>query len=405
MIRNKMIVVVGLQPWDIEIGSNCKDVAMEFSKHNKVLYVNAPMDRYTWLFRRRRPAVKRRLEIFRTKDNLVEVAPNIWNLYPQHVIKSINWIPIHPLFDSFNKKNNERFAGDIQEAIVKLGFKDFILFNDCDMLRGQYLMELLKPALSLYYFRDHLMATPYWFRHGHVFEPQLMKKSTLVCANSLYLKKIAEKYNPNTFVVGSGVDLNLFDAAKKLKVPDDMAGIKGPIIGYIGAIISNRLDLRLLIDLCRKRKDWSFVFIGKADHGFKSSELFKLPNVHFLGWRPESTLPGYLQCFDVAMNPQAVNEMTIGNYPRKIDEYLSMGKATVATDTIFMRDTFVEYVYLGKTTADYEELIAQALRENVEQPELKERRIRFGRTHSWAAHIKSISEAIEKVQPGWNDPD
>src|SRR5580658_3790817 len=114
MIKNKMIVVVGLQPWDIEIGSNCKDVAMEFSKHNKVLYVNAPMDRYTWLFRRRRPAVKRRLEIFRTKDNLVEVAPNIWNLYPQHVIKSINWIPIHPLFDSFNKKNNERFAGDIQ---------------------------------------------------------------------------------------------------------------------------------------------------------------------------------------------------------------------------------------------------------------------------------------------------
>jgi len=82
-----------------------------------------------------------------------------------------------------------------------------------------------------------------------------------------------------------------------------------------------------------------------------------------------------------------------------------MGKATVATDTIFMRDTFVEYVYLGKTTADYEELIALALRENVEQPELKERRIRFGRTHSWAAHIKSISEAIEKVQPGWNDPD
>jgi len=47
MITNRDIIIVGQQPWDLELGSNCKDIALEFSKHNRVLYVNAPLDRIT----------------------------------------------------------------------------------------------------------------------------------------------------------------------------------------------------------------------------------------------------------------------------------------------------------------------------------------------------------------------
>jgi len=400
MIRGKDIVVVGLQPWDIEIGSNCKDVAIEFSKNNRVLYVNPPLDMNTMLLHRNRPAVKKRLNIRRTGDSLVEVAPNIWNLYPDRSIYSINWIPSHTVFNFINKRNNRRFAADIRAAITKIGFKDFMLFNDCDMLRSFYLIDLLEPALSLYYYRDHLMAVPYWYKHGHVFEPQLIKKSTLVCVNSEYLLGIAKRYNPHTYNTGSGCDLTLFDANKPFDIPHDLAGIKGPIIGYIGAIISYRLDLKLLEELCQRKKEWNFVFVGKTDQDFNESALMDLPNCHFLGLKPEDELPAYLHRFDVAINPQKINEMTVGNYPRKIDEYLSMGKATVATDTIFMREVFSEYVYLGKTETDYEALILKALRED--SPELKEKRIRFAQTHSWENHAESIYQAIEKVRPGWN---
>lgn len=48
MIRNRDIIVVGQQPWDVEIGSNCKNIATEFAKHNRVLYVNSPLDRITF---------------------------------------------------------------------------------------------------------------------------------------------------------------------------------------------------------------------------------------------------------------------------------------------------------------------------------------------------------------------
>lgn len=403
MIRNKDIVVVGLQPWDIEIGSNCKDVAIEFSKHNRVLYVNPPLDLNTVLLHRDRPAVRRRLQIRRSGDNLIEVAPNIWNLYPKRFIYSINWLTSHRLFDLFNKSNNFKFAADIREAMRKIGFGKFILFNDCDMLRSFYLIDMLKPALSLYYFRDHLMAVPYWYRHGHVFQPRLMAKSTLVCANSQYLLEIAKQYNPNTYNVGSGCDVSVFDPTKAAKLPKDMIGISGPIIGYIGAIIGYRLDLVLLEELCRRRKDWSFVFVGKTDKDFEESEMMNMPNVYFLGLKQEDELPAYLAHFDVAMNPQKINQMTVGNYPRKIDEYLSMGKATVATDTDFMREVFSNYVYLGNTVDDYEVLIGRALLEEKENPDIREKRIRFAQSHSWENHAEAIYQAIESAQPGWND--
>ena len=58
-----------------------------------------------------------------------------------------------------------------------------------------------------------------------------------------------------------------------------------------------------------------------------------MDNVHFLGAKKTDELASYMEHFDVCINPQVVNDLTIGNYPRKIDEYLAMGKAVVATDT------------------------------------------------------------------------
>src|ERR1700743_3434876 len=47
MIAQRDIVIVGLQPWEIQIGSNCKNLAIEFSRLNRVLYVNSPRDSAT----------------------------------------------------------------------------------------------------------------------------------------------------------------------------------------------------------------------------------------------------------------------------------------------------------------------------------------------------------------------
>ena len=41
------IVIVGQQPWDTTIGSNCKNIASVFARKNRVLYVNSPLSRMT----------------------------------------------------------------------------------------------------------------------------------------------------------------------------------------------------------------------------------------------------------------------------------------------------------------------------------------------------------------------
>ena len=58
MIKNRDIIIVGQQPWDVEIGSNCKNIAIEFSKNNRVLYVNSPLDRFTSLRNQHDPKIQ-----------------------------------------------------------------------------------------------------------------------------------------------------------------------------------------------------------------------------------------------------------------------------------------------------------------------------------------------------------
>lgn len=64
--------------------------------------------------------------------------------------------------------------------------------------------------------------------------------------------------------------------------------------------------------------------------------------------------------FDVCINPQSVNDITIGNYPRKVDEYLALGKPVVATKTKTM-EIFNGYVYNCTGADEYVQSIRAAL--------------------------------------------
>ena len=395
VIKGRDIIVVGLQAWDNDIGSNCKNIAAEFAKHNRVLYINYPLDRISIKRDKNKESVIKRLDIISTnKQNLIKISNTMWNLFPNCIIESVNWLPFTFLFRFINKKNNKLLAFEIQKAIDELQFKDVILFNDSDMFRSYHLKEMLNPAISVYYTRDNMMSVKYWYKHGSKLEPELMAKSDVVCANSTYLTDLAKPYNTNSFYVGQGCDVSAFDMDKITHIPSDIAHIKSPIIGYIGALFSLRLDIELLEFVASIKPEWSIVLIGPEDDAFKKSKLHNMTNVHFLGLKSGNELPDYLARFDVSINPQILNETTIGNYPRKIDEYLAMGKATVATETKAM-SIFSEHTYLGKTKEDYIVLIQKALDEDNDLR--RKSRIEFARSHTWENSVAEIYKAINFV--------
>ncbi|MVN76983.1 glycosyltransferase [Hymenobacter sp. HMF4947] len=392
LLSGRDIVVVGQQPWDTQLGSNCKDIALEFSRNNRVLYVNSPLDRNTLLRHRRTAAVQSRLRVIRGETDGIElISNNLWVVNPGEIVESINWLPASGLYSMLNKLNNRRFAKSIQKAIEKLNFTNVILFNDNDIFRSFHLKELLSPDVSIYYSRDFILAGGYWKKHGEQLEPQLIAKSDVCVANSSYLATYCKLYNPRGYDVGQGCDLTLAQEAQDAPCPTDLQRITGPLIGYVGALVSSRLDLEVLRYLSEQRPDWSIVLIGPEDEEFTNSQLHSLPNVHFLGMKAPGELPAYVRHFDVCLNPQRLNLLTIGNYPRKVDEYLALGKPVVATRTEAM-SSFEEYVYLADNKEDYVHLIALALTQT--GPNWQQQRRDFAATHTWENSVAKIYQAV-----------
>lgn len=394
MIKNRDFIVIGLQALDSRIGSNCINLAYEIAKHNRVLYVNYPLDRLTLWRERHDPLIQKRKRILKKKEPaLVKINDNMWNLFPQTVLESISQLPFDNLFDVLNKVNNHRFAAEIKKAADELQFSNYFIFNDSDMFRGFYLKEILKPELYIYYTRDNLVAVDYWKRQGIRIEAALMKKSDIVVANSTYLADQARRFNPHSYYVGQGCDVSMFDKSLIESLPDDIINIPKPIIGYIGVLFDLRLDIDILLHIAKSRPDWQVVLVGPEDEVFKNSALHQQKNVWFLGPKKMEELPQYLMAFDVAINPQKLNEVTIGNYPRKIDEYLAMGKPTVATRTKAM-EVFDGYTYLAENKEQYVEMIGQALREDNEE-KAKSREV-FARSHTWENNVAEIYDKIIK---------
>ncbi|SMC95968.1 glycosyltransferase [Pedobacter africanus] len=391
-IKGRDIIVVGQQPWDTEIGSNCKNIALEFSKDNRVLYINSPLDRITLYRSKNDPKTQKRLEIIKGKqEGLIQIEQQLWNYYPDCMVESINWIGSTRIFDFFNRLNNVKLAKSIAKAISELNFKDFILFNDNEIFKGFYLNDFLKPAVSIYYSRDYMVAVDYWKKHGEKLEPQLIAKNDICVANSTFLAQYCQKYNPNSYYVGQGCELDIFFPEKAKDLPADLSGLKRPLIGYVGALQSIRLDIELIEYIAFARPEWTIVLVGPENEVFKNSGLHQLGNVIFTGAKAVAELPDYINAFDVCINPQLVNEVTIGNYPRKIDEYLAIGKPVVATNTKAM-ETFKDFVYLAASKDDYVTLIEKALKDDSEQEQHKRREFALG--HTWENSVSAIYQAV-----------
>lgn len=395
LIKDRDFIIFGLQPWDIPTGSNCKNMAEEISRHNRVLYVNRPLDRMSRIKYKNDTRVKTRLQSIKLGKNVLEkINSSLWIFNPRVILESINFLPRGSIYNFLNKKNNKKLANEINRAGNQLGFKNPILIIDNDFFNGLYLKDFLKPQFFVYYIRDFLLSQKYFVRHGSKAEPLMIQKADLVAANSKYLAGYASRYNSNTADIGQGCDVE--DFLNPLSgTPSGFTGIKHPIIGYCGALTSTRLDIDTIRFIAVQRPDWNIVLVGPEDDRFKASGLHQLPNIFFLGSKQAKELPQYIHSFDVCINPQLLNQMTIGNYPRKIDEYLAAGKPVVATKTEAM-EMFSDQVYLCNNKEEYIHKIREALDEPLKETR-KETRREMAKSHTWAASVNELYRSIRKT--------
>lgn len=155
-------------------------------------------------------------------------------------------------------------------------------------------------------------------------EDQILAHAELVVTSSKALQ--TKFHKTSNQLLTHGVDLELF--SNPTTRAEDLPSNKRPIAGFYGSIAS-WIDVSLLQKVIEEMSHWDFVFIGKVDTDI--SKICALSNVYFLGPKPHSELPKYVQHWDVSILPFKNNEQINACNPLKLKEYMAAGTPIISS--------------------------------------------------------------------------
>ncbi|MEO1233603.1 MAG: glycosyltransferase [Myxococcota bacterium] len=231
-------------------------------------------------------------------------------------------------------------------------------------------------------------------------EATLCKSADLVFTTSQPLFESKRAFNPeHTHLVHNVGDAEHFRRAMEpaTQVPDDLAQLPRPVIGFFGAVSDYKLDQSWLLRLAEARPQWSVVVIGPvgvADDATEVEALAARENVHLLGHRPYADLPAYAKGFDVATIPYRINAYTRHCFPIKFFEYLATGKPVVISPL----PSLEPYFGAVRVASEVEGFI-DACEDALRRPEDgKGGRLQLADENAWPARIRKMMDLVEARQ-------
>ncbi|MBS4016452.1 MAG: glycosyltransferase [Candidatus Latescibacteria bacterium] len=232
------------------------------------------------------------------------------------------------------------------------------------------------------------------------YDDQLTNLVDVVFATSRAQCKVREAINPHTYFIPNAVDFDLFNRAMMpdLPVPDDIAGLRHPIIGYAGRM-ARQIDIELLHRVAVTYPDCSLVLIGPDELPSCPDEqaLRAAPNVFFLGWKKPSELPNYLRVFDAALIPYRLEGHVLSGYPTKLHEYLAAGRSVVATAMPELLP-YSHVLHIAENNDDFVVKVGEAMRDNALQS--IEARVAVARENTWDRRVEDIYRNLEPFLSG-----
>lgn len=223
-------------------------------------------------------------------------------------------------------------------------------------------------------------------------ERELLARTDVVITTSEPLYQSKRALHPNVHLVEHGVDHERLSKALNpdLPIPIELATLPKPIIGYVG-VVGEWVDLDLLAALARGYPEASIVVIGPVlvPHGACAN----LHNVHWLGERDHSALPGYLRLFDVGLIPFRHVPLTRSANPIKLYEYLAAGVPVVSTGLPSVRP-IPNAVWIADDPVRTRRACEDALARNGAADRL--RRSNLMKVESWQSRLDQIAAIIER---------
>ncbi len=396
-MQNRTFLCISKRAWDSLWGESQK-VMINIAKQNRVLYfepgrtVNRPL---LSEMRRNFP------NFFRLKtriihDNLIVIStPSNLPIARRHLPGAL----LQKTTPMITRINNQILSRHIHWAIKSFSVKEAILW-----LYSPYHFDLagrFGEKISCYHNYDEFPDFVSNIRIKKLvqdYDNQLTKRVDLVFCTSRPQMERRKAMNPNTHFVPNGVDFELFNKAldPKLALPDDIAKIPHPIIGFAG-MMAYHIDVALLLRVAESFPTCSLVLVG-PDRLPDTDYLKKLKarsNVHFLGFKPLEKLPEYIQAFDAALIPYVLEGHVLSVYPQKLLEYLAGGRSIVATAIPELKP-FSCHVRIAESNDEFINLIHHALTDFDDQTIQK--RVAVAKENTWEHRVEDYYRILEEYE-------
>jgi uncharacterized SAM-binding protein YcdF (DUF218 family)/glycosyltransferase involved in cell wall biosynthesis len=255
----------------------------------------------------------------------------------------------------------------------------------------------LDPLVSIYYCIDDFASSSPGARRITVSEDQLFREADLVFVTSEKLQRRAAQFSNRVHLFPFGVSFKKFEQIRLEAdpLPDDLAGLTRPVVGYVGGI-HQWMDVGLLVETAKAMPNVSFALVGPLQ--INGDAFSETPNIYVLGKRAHDDIPRYVKGFDAAIIPYALSDYTANVYPTKLNEYLAMGVPVVTTDLPEIRRFNAEHGSSVAIAADAEEFIAALTSALSQRPDDgRARRIAIAKANSWNTRIATMSSLIDEV--------
>ena len=383
--------------WHGKWGSR-QQVMLRFARRGyRVFFIERPAGLEHLL---RYPDIRQR-KAHRWREGLRSVADNLW------IASLPPLLPGRYYSVTVNRINQWLTARWARRYLHKLEFTSPILWfynPEQGPLIGQF-----GERLSVYHCIDEFTASTTGRKRRTIaaLEAGLLRRVDVVFANSLLTYENKRCFNPYTYRIPSGVDVEHFAQVLDPKLPPHpaIAAIPHPIAGYVGNI-NNKVDIPLLVAATAHLPDWQFVFIGRPY--VEKADLRPLqaqPNVHLLGCFTFEKVPSLVKGMDVCLLPYADTEFARYRSPLKLYEYLAAGKPIVSTKHPEVRE-FSAWVEIASTPEDFAAAVVRVR----EEDSLEKRRCRaqLSRQHSWDHRVDEMEQIViahlEKRDTCENEP-
>lgn len=373
----------GTDWWYHNRGLFCPQVMRRLAKDHNVLYVNSLGMRVPSL-RKDKHAVKKITRKLRSISRLLRKVDD--KMYVFSVL------PFPFLETKIGRKLNTLFVFvQVRIAMMLTRIKDPIIFLGCPP--ALEVVRKIKHRYLIYERTDIFEEMPGVNKPYIAFlDNELTELSNLVLYVDKAMYDDGVKQNPNSVLIGHGVDFPFFaNADKSDYIPADIAEIRKPIVGYFGDICDKTFDFDLMEHLAASLPDMSFVLIGQLSSDVGCLRKYK--NVYILGQKAYEDIPHYGKVFDVSILPWKKNKWVMHSYPIKIKEYLSLGSPFVTVDIPAVED-FKDVIYVANDYDDFVSKVCQAIDEDA--LENRQKRKECVRNESWESKVQQIIDFVKK---------